>query len=78
MKKLRFILIGLLCLLMTACSNEFAKREYDSDEKIAQTADRYAKEASVGNSSNQKYSLESLNLTGVKHFGKKHQKKTKM
>lgn len=64
MKKLRFILIGLLCLLMTACSNEFAKREYDSDEKIAQTADRYAKEASVGNSTDQKYSLRVAKFNG--------------
>lgn len=36
MKKLRILPIILLCLLITACSNAFAEREYDSDEKIAQ------------------------------------------
>jgi len=29
-KKLKIVWVSLLCLLMTACSNEFAKREYDS------------------------------------------------
>ena len=53
MKKLYIIILSLLCLFMTACSNEFARNEYDSDEKISETADRYAKEVSVGNSYSQ-------------------------
>ena len=44
MRKLKLVLLCLLCLLMTACSNQFAKEEYDSDEKIAQNVDHYAKE----------------------------------
>lgn len=47
MKKLKIISIFLLCLLLTACSNEFAKKEYDSDEKIAQKTDHYSKKVSV-------------------------------
>lgn len=39
----------LICLFITGCNNEFAKREYDSVEKISQMEDRYAKEASVFN-----------------------------
>ena len=57
MKMVRMLSMILLCLLITACSNAFAKREYNSDEKISQTADRYAKEVSVGNSTNRQYSL---------------------
>lgn len=57
MKMVRMLSMILLCLLMTACSNAFAKREYHSDEKISQTSDRYAKEVSVGNSTNRQYSL---------------------
>ena len=57
MKMVRMLSMILLCLLITACSNAFAKREYNSDEKISQTSDRYAKEVSVGNSTNRQYSL---------------------
>lgn len=56
-RKLKMILLCLLCLLVTACSNQFAKQEYDSDEKIAQNADHYAKEVSVSNSTNGELSL---------------------
>jgi hypothetical protein len=49
---------------MTACSNEFAKREYDSDEKIAQNTDHYAKEVSVANSTNGEYSLTVSKFNG--------------
>lgn len=38
-----------ICLFITGCNNEFAMREYDSVEKIAQIEDRYAKESSVFN-----------------------------
>lgn len=57
MKKLKIVGISLLCLLLTACSNGFAKREYEANEKISQNADRYAKEVSVFNSIDGGYSL---------------------
>lgn len=47
MRRLEMIVLCLLCLLLTACSNQFAKQEYDSDEKIAQSSDHYAKKAST-------------------------------
>lgn len=46
-KKRRIILLALLCLLITACSNEFARRDYDSDEKISQKANHYSKASSM-------------------------------
>lgn len=64
MKKLKIICITLLCLFMTACSNEFARQEYDSDEKIAQMEDRYAKEVSVFNSIDGGYSLTVSKFNG--------------
>lgn len=57
MKKQKIALICLLCLLITACSNEFAKKEYDSDIKISQPEDHYSKEVSVFNSIDGGYSL---------------------
>lgn len=71
MRKLSTIVLSLLCLLMTACSNEFARTEYDSDEKISETADRYAKEVSVGNSTNQNYSLTVKKFNGRETLWKK-------
>lgn len=64
MRRFRIVLLCLLCLMMTACSNEFAKREYDSDEKIAQNTDHYAKEVSVANSTNEEYSLTVSKFNG--------------
>lgn len=64
MRKFRIVLVCLLCLMMTACSNEFAKREYDSDEKIAQNADHYAKKVSVSKSINGEYSLTISKFNG--------------
>ena len=64
MRKLKLVLLCLLCLLMTACSNQFAKEEYDSDEKIAQNTDHYAKEVSVANSTNGEYSLTVSKFNG--------------
>lgn len=49
MKKIRCLLVVLLCLFMTGCSNEFAKQQYDSTDKIVQMTDRYAKSNSVFN-----------------------------
>lgn len=71
MRKLCIIVLSLLCLFMTACSNKFARNEYDSDEKISETADRYAKEVSVGNSTNQKYSLTVRKFNGRETIWKK-------
>ncbi len=49
MKKYLFLLFISLCLFTTGCGNEFAKQEYDSNEKISKVEDRYAKENSVFN-----------------------------
>ena len=60
MKKRCILLTMLLCLLMmlmTGCSNGFAENEYDSVEKIAKIEDRYAKEDSVFNPIDGGYSL---------------------
>ena len=50
MEKLKVAAFSLLCLFLAACGNEFARQEYGSNEKIAQMADHYAKEGSVGRS----------------------------
>ena len=55
--KVKIVSVLLLCLLLTGCNNQFAEQEYDSNEKIAQTQDRYAKEVSVFNSVEGGYTL---------------------
>lgn len=57
MRKLKIILISLLCMPVVACSNQYAKQEYDSEEKISQTEDHYAKEGSVFQPVDEGYSL---------------------
>ena len=57
MKKTCVLLIIALCLFITGCSNEFAKNEYDSVEKIIENEDRYVKESSVFNHIDGGYSL---------------------
>lgn len=57
MKKIILLWMVSLCLLLSGCNNEFAKQEYDSAEKIAQEADRYAKAVSVFNTIDGGYSL---------------------
>lgn len=57
MKKSCILLIIVLCMLMTGCSNKFAENEYDSVEKIIESEDRYAKEGSVFNPIDGGYSL---------------------
>lgn len=47
----------LVCLFLTACSNGFARWEYDAVEKISQMEDHYAKENSVFNPIERGYSL---------------------
>ncbi len=56
-KSRKIILSVLLCLLLTGCSNEFAKKEYNDDEAIAKEANRYAKVMSVFNTIEGGYSL---------------------
>ena len=57
MKKSMILVVVSLCLIMTACSNEFAKQEYDFVYKIVQQEDRYAKETSIFNPIEGGYSL---------------------
>lgn len=64
MKKLKIMAISLLFLLMMACSNEFARQEYNSNEKISLMNDRYAKEFSVFNSTNEEVSLTISKFNG--------------
>jgi len=64
MKKCRFVLIVLICLLLTGCSNQFAKQEYNSLQKIAETNDHYAKENSVFNPIDGGYSLTVSKFNG--------------
>lgn len=44
-------------MFLTGCSNEFARNEYDSVEKIIESGARYAKESSVFNQIDGGYSL---------------------
>ena len=64
LKKLKIILISLLFLLVMACSNEFARQEYNSNEKISLMNDHYAKEFSVFNSTNEEISLTIYKFNG--------------
>lgn len=64
MKKLKIMLISLLFLFMMACSNEFAKQEYNSNEKISLMNDHYSKEFSVFNSTNEEISLTISKFNG--------------
>lgn len=64
MKNLEIVLICLLCLIMTACSNGFAKREYEYNEKISQMEDHYSKEVSVFNPIDGGYSLTVSKFNG--------------
>lgn len=57
MKKAIIILIASLCMIMTGCSNEFARMEYDSIDKISKTDDRYVKESSIFNTIDGGYEL---------------------
>lgn len=57
MKKSCMLLIIVLFMFMTGCSNKFAENEYDSMDKIIENEDRYAKEDSVFNPIDGGYSL---------------------
>ncbi len=64
MKKLKMVLLAVLCLCLMGCNNEFAKEEYDNAEKIAASGDRYSKEMSVFNHVNGEYSLTVSKFNG--------------
>lgn len=49
MKKGCILLVIVLCMFMTGCSNRFAENEYDSVGKIIENEDRYVKECSIFN-----------------------------
>lgn len=49
---------------MMACNNEFARQEYNSNEKISLINDHYAKEFSVFNSTNEEISLTVSKFNG--------------
>lgn len=57
MKKSCMLLIIVLFMFMTGCSNKFAENEYDSMEKIIENEYRYAKEDSIFNPIDGGYSL---------------------
>lgn len=58
MKKVgSFLFVVFMCVALAGCSNEFAEREYNSDNKIAQSDDHYAKQSSVFNPIDGGYSL---------------------
>lgn len=56
-KVMSVLLVVFMCVALAGCSNEFAEREYNSDNKIAQSEDRYAKQCSVFNPIDGGYSL---------------------
>lgn len=49
MRKVRLLTIFIICAMLTGCNNDFAERQYDSNAKIAESEDRYAKSGSVLN-----------------------------
>ena len=58
------LLAVILCICLNGCTNGFAKKEYDSEKKIAKTEDRYAKEGSVFNMIEGGYSLTVSKFNG--------------
>lgn len=67
-----FLLLGLILVILTGCSNTFAKKEYYDTAKIAVIEDRYSKESSVFNPIDNGYSLESEKFDGRQTLWKKH------
>lgn len=49
MRKVKLLTIFMICVMLTGCNNDFAERQYDSNAKIAESEDRYAKSGSVTN-----------------------------
>lgn len=72
MKKVMSVLfVVFMCVALAGCSNTFAKTEYNSDEKIAEVSDRYAKSMSVFNPIDGGYSLEVSQFDGRETLWKK-------
>lgn len=57
MKKKLYLLLFLLILCMSGCSNSYAKEEYYSEEKLVAQGDRYSKKGSVFKSIDGGYSF---------------------
>ena len=64
MRRTAAILAAVLCLSFAGCSNEFAQEEYDSDEKIVQQGDQYAKSLSASTWSNNELSFSAGKFDG--------------
>lgn len=65
MRKVRLLTVFVICIMLTGCSNDFAERQYDSNSKIAEMEDRYAKSGSVLN-----FYDDSVDLTVEKFDGR--------
>lgn len=59
-----FLVLGIIMVILTGCSNTFAKKEYYDTNKIAAAEDRYSKENSVFNPIDNGYSLEVKKFDG--------------
>ncbi len=64
MKKILPVLILCLSLLLCGCGNEYAQKEYNATDKIANQGDRYSKVGSVFNPIDGGYSLEVSKFDG--------------
>ena len=66
MKKVFSILVLLVsaCLLFAGCGNEYAEKEYNDLEKIADSADRYSKSVSTFSQLNNVFTLKSEKFDG--------------
>ena len=65
MKKIKiYLLVGVIFVILTGCSNGFAQKEYNAIDKIVGTEDRYAKEGSVFNPIDNGYLLKAAKFDG--------------
>lgn len=64
MRRTAAILAAVLCLSFAGCSNEFAQEEYDSEEKIVQQGDQYAKSLSASTWDNNELSFSAGKFDG--------------
>lgn len=64
-RKVKLLTIFVICVMLTGCNNDFAERQYDSNAKIAESGDRYAKSGSVMNAIG-----DSVDLTVQKFDGR--------
>lgn len=72
MKKGKLLLITVICLLMTGCSNhQTAEQAYNSTEKIAENTDWYQKVSYVGKSTDDGMSISIGEFDGTETIWKK-------